>query len=117
MNQIPSGVDLMNQISVGELKFKQSNVALEVKENVSIAMVEILTLGARVRPLKLNGKRIGWIRPLAYSERKLLDRMIENEEERILLDHNRYLVLMFHITVSHPLLRSLGSQDNFEVQY
>lgn len=85
MNQMPSGVDLMNQISVGELKFKQSNVALEVKENVTVAMVEILTLGARVRPLKLNGKRVGWIRPLAYSERKLLDRMIESEEERILL--------------------------------
>ena len=85
MSQIPAGVDLMNQINIGELKFKQSNVALEVKDNVSTAMVEILTLGARVRPLKLDGRRVGWIRPLAYSERKLLDQMIENEEERVLL--------------------------------
>lgn len=85
MSEIPSGVDLMNQISLGELKYKQSNIALEVKEKVSSAMEEIITIGARVRPLKLNGRRIGWIRPLAPSERKILDRMIENEEEKILL--------------------------------
>ena len=85
MSEIPSGVDLMNQISLGELKYKQSNIALEVKEKVSTVMEEIITMGARVRPLKLNGKRVGWLRPLAYSERKVLDRMIEKDDERVLL--------------------------------
>jgi hypothetical protein len=85
VSEIPSGVDMMNQISLGELKYKQSNIALEVKEKVSTAMEEIITMGARVRPLKLNGKRVGWLRPLAYSERKVLDRMIEKDDERVLL--------------------------------
>jgi hypothetical protein len=73
----------MNQINSGELRYKQSNVALEVKGRVALAMEEIISVGARVRPLKLNGKRVGWLRPLAYSERKVLDRLIEDDTERI----------------------------------
>lgn len=80
-----AGTELMNQISTGELKYKQSEIAKEVKERVSQELEELIMHGARVRPLKLNGKRVGWIRPLYYSERKILDRQIEDNEERIAL--------------------------------
>lgn len=79
------GTQLMNQINSGELRYVQSNVALEVKAQVTTAMDELITFGARVRPLKLGGKRVGWIRPLAHSERKMLDELIEDDSERILL--------------------------------
>ena len=79
------GTQLMDQIASGELKYHQSNIAQEVKGRVTTAMDEIIQLGARIRPLKLNGKRVGWIRPLAYAERKILDQLIEDESERILL--------------------------------
>ncbi len=75
----------MNQLATGELQYKQSNIALELKEGVSQALEEFILQGARVRPLKLQNKRIGWIRPLSYSERKVLDQLIEDEDERIIL--------------------------------
>jgi hypothetical protein len=58
-------------------------VAAEVKEKVSEALSEIIQVGARVRPLNLNGKRVGWIRPLSFSERKVMDRHIVEDEERV----------------------------------
>lgn len=79
------GTELMRQLNSGELELRQSEIAQEVKGFVTTAMEEIITAGARVRPLKLNGKRVGWIRPLAYAERKVLDRLFEDEDERIVI--------------------------------
>ena len=79
------GVQLMSQINTGELQFKQSDLALEIKEKVTQAMEEIITMGARVHPLKLNGKRVGWLRPLSPSERKILDSLIDDNNERMVL--------------------------------
>lgn len=77
------GTQLMNQINSGEMKFKQSDVATQVKQEVSEALSEIINIGARVRPLLLNDKRVGWIRALNYSERKLLDRVVNDSDEQI----------------------------------
>jgi hypothetical protein len=85
MPKATTGTDLMNQLSPGELHQKSSEVASKVKDHVSVAMEEIITMGARVRPLKLNGLRVGWLRPLAYAERKVLDRQIDDDDERVLL--------------------------------
>ena len=80
-----SGTELMNQISNGDIQYRQSSVALEVKGEVSQALEELISHGSRVRPLTLHKKRIGWVRSLFYSERKVLDRLIEDETERVIL--------------------------------
>lgn len=79
------GSDLMNQIASGELQTKKPEIAQKVKDRVSQAMEELITVGARVRPLKLGDSRIGWLRPLNYAERKVLDRLVSDESERVLL--------------------------------
>jgi hypothetical protein len=79
------GSDLMNQINSGEMKFKQSEIASEVKAQVSEALTEIIQRGARARPLFINSARVGWVRPLAYSERKILDQFSQSADERFTL--------------------------------
>lgn len=85
MSKSTTGTELMNQINSGEMKFKQSDVAAEVKQTVSEALSDIINTGARVQPLLLDNKRIGWIRALNYSERKVLDRMASSSDERIVV--------------------------------
>lgn len=83
------GVGLMQQINSGELQNRRSKIAEGVREHVSEAMDELITVGARVRPLMLGGKRVGWFRPFSYSERKILDRHITDSHEQsfLLLKH------------------------------
>jgi len=77
------GNDLMNDISNGSMAIKSSAYAEKVKIKVTDAMVEILMFGARVRPLLLNGKRVGWAKAMSFSEKKQIDTWYSTETERI----------------------------------
>jgi len=77
------GSDLMNQLNRGELTKKSSEYALTIKNEVTTALVEIISYGARIRPLILEGRQVGWIRPFGFSERKQLDTWFQKEEDRI----------------------------------
>lgn len=79
------GVDLINQLNDGTLGRKHSQVAIEVKAKVTDAMTELVRVGARVRPLLIKDKRVGWMRPLSFSERKILESQYDNEDDRIRL--------------------------------
>lgn len=99
------GADLMNQINSGELVTRSSEVAEEVKEKVSEALDEIITSGARIRPLFLDSKRIGWVRPLFYAERKVLDRLSVSPTERT------YLMLKHCTSLSDSALNNLDGRE------
>ena len=77
------GSDLMNQLSRGELTFKSSAYALSIKMKISTALTELITFGARVRPLILEGERVGWIRPFSFSEKKQIDIWFDKEEDKV----------------------------------
>lgn len=95
------GVDLMNSINSGELVQKNSELAEDVKDQVSRAMEEIITVGARIRPLKVKDLRVGWVRPLFYSEKLFLERLYDSPEER------NQLVLTHCTTLTRQEIMSL----------
>jgi len=68
------GVEIMRRINAGELKKLPSDYIHKVRTDVTDALEELLDFGARIRPLILEGKRIGWCRGIHLSERKVLQR-------------------------------------------
>lgn len=80
-NRDLSGIDLMRKINSGELKRLPSDYVEKVRIQISEALGELLDFGARIRPLILNGKRMGWVRGVHLSERKILQRWSMNLEE------------------------------------
>lgn len=77
------GVDLMKKLSTGELVERKPGIAGDIRTKVSEALSEIIAFGARIRPLIVGGERIGWIRPLSFSEKKQIDIWFHDEQERI----------------------------------
>jgi hypothetical protein len=72
----------MNQLHSGELAVAPSATVLEFRSQITAALEEIVEVGARIRPLLLDDRRVGWLRGLYYSERKLLLRWYPNVTER-----------------------------------
>jgi hypothetical protein len=75
------GTELMNRINSGELKKLPSEYVEKVKVKISDALSELLDMGARIRPLIVNGERVGWCRGVHLTERKILQRWSMNTEE------------------------------------
>jgi hypothetical protein len=83
MNKGYSGIEIMRRINSGELKKLPSEYVETVRFQISEAISELLETGARIRPLILEGKRMGWVRGVHLSERKILQRWSINLEEFI----------------------------------
>lgn len=77
------GVDLMQALNDGRLEQAPSAYLQQIREEISIAIEELLEVGARVRPLLVKGERIGWVRGVHPSERKALKRWIFEDVEII----------------------------------
>jgi hypothetical protein len=75
------GVDLMKRISDGQLRQAPSEYVEKVRVRIVEACEELLDIGARIRPLIVGKKQVGWIRGLHTSERKLLDRWIYAKDD------------------------------------
>lgn len=67
------GSDLMNQITRGEITQRSTEYVEIVKRDVTSALTELITYGARVRPLILEGEQVGWVRPFSLSDKKQLE--------------------------------------------
>ena len=75
------GSELMQKINDGRA-LKVPTAAIEkARGEISAEIEELLEVGARIRPLLLAGKRIGWVRGVHPSERKLLRRYFEDHLE------------------------------------
>jgi len=77
------GAELVQKIADGSLAQAPSEYLVKTRDEVSEAIEEILDVGARIRPLLLEGKRVGWVRGIHLSERKLLKRWISDDTEFI----------------------------------
>ena len=78
-----SGVDFMREINEGKIAIKSSVFAEEVKVKTMDAMSELITFGARVRPLILNGSHIGWVKALPFNEKRQLDIWYPDDTSRV----------------------------------
>lgn len=77
------GSDLMKDINDGKIAVRSSKYAEDVKLHITEAMVELITFGARIRPLFLNKTRVGWIRAIPYNEKRQLDIWYPDYHDRI----------------------------------
>jgi hypothetical protein len=82
-----SGTELMNEIFSGSIQHAEPDLIADVRSRVSDACEELLDMGARIRPLMVGTKRVGWVRGVHTTERKLLYRWYQDLEfvENILL--------------------------------
>jgi hypothetical protein len=96
------GVELMQRLNDGDLEQAPSVYLQQTREAVSVAIEELLEVGARVRPLLVGDQRIGWIRGVHPAERKALKRWIFDEIE--LIEH----LLLLGTTLALEDIRSLS---------
>lgn len=81
MPEITEGAKLMNRIHAGEWRKAVPEVLNSVRTRVTAACEELIEVGARIRPLMVGEKRVGWIRGLHLTERKLLERWYGKGQE------------------------------------
>lgn len=79
-----SGVDLMRQINDGVVKQAPTEYVEKVRGKVIDACEELLDIGARIRPLVVDKKQVGWVRGIHPSERKIMDRWIYAQDDLVL---------------------------------
>jgi len=72
----------MNQLHSGELVQSSPEAIKDIRGKITTALEEVIECGARIRPLSINGQRVGWLRGLYYSERKILLRWYPSVAER-----------------------------------
>lgn len=99
---ITRGVDLMRQLNEGSLEQAPSECLQKTREEVTSAIEELLDVGARIRPLLVEGKRVGWVRGIHLSERKALKRWLYDEMELV------EQLLLLGTTLSIEEIRSLS---------
>ncbi len=74
MPKATAGTELRNQIFSGGTQRATPEIVRTVRVHVSEACEEILDIGARIRPLMVGDARLGWVRGLHITERKILAR-------------------------------------------
>jgi len=77
------GSQLMNQLNEGSIARAPTAFVEEVKSKVTAACEEILDVGARIRPLYVGPKQVGWVRGVHLSERRVLQRWIYDDLDMV----------------------------------
>ena len=100
----------MNLLNDGALTVAPSEYLRTTQARITSALTELLDVGARVRPLLVENQRVGWVRGVFPSERRMLKLWIEDEIEYIehLLLLGTSLALEEIWALSPPELRSLA---------
>jgi hypothetical protein len=80
---ITHGASLMQRLNDGTLQQAPSAFLKKTREDVSEAIEELLDIGARIRPLRVAGERVGWVRGVHTSERRALKRWLTDDVEFI----------------------------------
>jgi hypothetical protein len=83
-------MDIMRQINSGSVKVAVSSEEVEkAKQEISENCEELIEIGARIRPLLVDGVQVGWVRGLHPQERKMLRRWVRepNDYISLLLQH------------------------------
>jgi hypothetical protein len=69
-----SGVDLMKRINDGLIQKAPTEYIQQVRAKITESCEELIDFGARIRPLVVDKKQVGWVRGVHYAERKVLER-------------------------------------------
>ena len=84
MENLPYGVELMRRIDNGELKKAPLAYIEKVKQEIIENCEELIEVGARIRPLLVDGTQMGWVRAVHDQERQRLKRWVKNPNDFIL---------------------------------
>lgn len=80
------GMDIMRQINDGELRPPASAKDVEhVKGEISDNCEELIEIGARIRPLLVEGVQVGWVRGTHLQERRMLKRWVREPNDYVAL--------------------------------
>jgi len=109
MPKLTSGAEMMNQIHSGGMQRATPEIVQTVRAHISEAVEEMLDIGARIRPLMVGSKRVGWVRGLHLTERKILNRWHTNSAEFI-----EYSLLLA-TTLSRDELDLLTGREVFQL--
>jgi hypothetical protein len=83
-------MDIMRQLNDGRIKDAPTSAELEkIRQEISENCEELIEIGARIRPLLIEGVQVGWVRGLHPQERKMLKRWVRepNDYIALLLQH------------------------------
>lgn len=100
-----SGIDLMRKINDGVVQKVPSEFIKEMRSKISHNCEELIEQGARIRPLIVDGKSLGWVRGIHLAERKILNRWI--------LDSNDFLsaIISLCTTLSKKEIEELTGNE------
>jgi hypothetical protein len=79
------GMDLMRQINEGRLKPAPAKDVEEVKAAITENCEELIEVGARIRPLLVDGKQVGWVRGVHIQEKRMLKRWVRDPNDYVAL--------------------------------
>ena len=80
---IPSGIDLINKISDKGIQKAPDKYLQSVRTHVIDGCDELIDIGARIRPLVVDGAQIGWVRGVHNSEKRRLSRWVFDSNDFI----------------------------------
>ena len=80
---LPSGVDLMRRINDGDLVKAPVERVERIKRLITDNCEELIEVGARIRPLMVVDKQVGWIRGVHPQERQTLKRWVKDPNDYI----------------------------------
>lgn len=102
------GSDLLQSITSGEMDHPTLKVIDQVRSEVTPALVELLSVGARFRPMDVGGKLVGFVRGVHFTERRQLFQWFTQPVDRI------HHMLRLGTTLTDEDIQGL---DGFEARY
>lgn len=82
-SNLPTGRELLDRINSGDLKTAAPEFLDAVRHKVAENCEELIEMGARIRPLMVGEKQVGWVRGIHVTERKLLKRWVKEPNDFI----------------------------------
>src|SRR5271163_1034536 len=79
------GMDLMRAINEGTMKPAPAKDVEKIKGEITEACEELIEIGARIRPLMVDGVQVGWVRGVHIQERKMMRRWIRDPNDFVAL--------------------------------
>jgi hypothetical protein len=76
-------MDIMKRINSGELKPAPAKDVEDIKQAITENCEELIDIGARIRPLLVDGNQVGWARGIHYQERQMLKRWIREPNDYV----------------------------------
>lgn len=78
-------MNIMRRINEGSLTPAPAKDVEEIKREITENCEELIEVGARIRPLLVDGKQVGWVRGVSSQERRVLKRWVRDPSDYISL--------------------------------